>query len=649
MTALPLPNARTQFIDADGAPLVGGQVFTYIPGTTTAKTTWQDINQTILNTNPIVLDDLGSAAIWGNGAYRQIVYDVLGNLIWDAVTTNTNDGDGERGRDVWVTDFGAVMDGRNISVPIVQAIAYAVASGSSRVRFPAGEGNTNGGPIVIPNGIKLIGEGRNRTLLNKTDDLGNMFILGTAGGFQSGGIEGMGCFHNYTGIGPGYSLPTSAVQVVYPMTSGSIIYYVNGPYRSGLKDVWATGGLSQITISGGANYWLTDIETAGVYNPAVAALQCSPSGILVQPSPSGDFSTNGIWTGVDSGGTITPAISPGVYPDYTWPGGHVTSNVPTNIGPLKIWDIRAVESHSVVGGYVGSGAKNNLAFTVTQKPDLSFYSLSGFSLVDTFIDAAQEAMVEFYNPNGGNAYTITLRPGEMVGQTNCFTCFRDNDAGNQPLPVLGLIIDAPLRATVGPLGQFQHGRLVNFKGTGTGWNAKGFYTAEDPALGRNCGFWNGPSAQANTYGGQIGGNSAGASDVNTVWGVYRDPASVGISVTAQDTGCAQSVQCGLPLTVGGAYTKIGATTFAVDSNFTLKGAFTTSIVEFTAALNTADRTCTINPGDAPEGHLWLVSRTSAGAFNLIVSGSGSKTLGVNSWVSFRKINGTAHLMQSGNV
>jgi hypothetical protein len=81
-----LPNARQQFSDADGNPLVGGTVGTYIPGTLTPQTTYQDVNGTIANTNPITLDDLGSAAIWGSGDYRQIVKDVNGNLVWDAVT-----------------------------------------------------------------------------------------------------------------------------------------------------------------------------------------------------------------------------------------------------------------------------------------------------------------------------------------------------------------------------------------------------------------------------------------------------------------------------------------------------------------------------------------------------------------------------------
>ena len=81
-----LPNGRQQFFDANGHPLVGGQVFTYIPGSFTPKTSYSDYAGVVPNTNPITLDALGSAAIWGPGYYRQIVNDSLGNLIWDEVT-----------------------------------------------------------------------------------------------------------------------------------------------------------------------------------------------------------------------------------------------------------------------------------------------------------------------------------------------------------------------------------------------------------------------------------------------------------------------------------------------------------------------------------------------------------------------------------
>ena len=98
-----VPNGKTTFLDNNGKPLSSGQVFFYTQGTTTPKTTYQDINQTIPNTNPVVLDAAGRALIWGYGTYRQIVKDKNNNLIWDVVTapsglgssgsTATGDGD----------------------------------------------------------------------------------------------------------------------------------------------------------------------------------------------------------------------------------------------------------------------------------------------------------------------------------------------------------------------------------------------------------------------------------------------------------------------------------------------------------------------------------------------------------------------------
>lgn len=86
MSATLLPNAESQFLDANGKPLCGGSVYMYIPNTSTFKATWKDSAQTILNTNPIILDGGGRAIIWGSGTYRQVVYDQFNNLIWDQTT-----------------------------------------------------------------------------------------------------------------------------------------------------------------------------------------------------------------------------------------------------------------------------------------------------------------------------------------------------------------------------------------------------------------------------------------------------------------------------------------------------------------------------------------------------------------------------------
>jgi len=82
-----IPNAKNQFVDINGKPLVGGTVAMYVPNSLVPKDTYQDINLSILNTNPIVLDSMGQCTIWGDGQYRQRVFDSLGNLQWDFNTT----------------------------------------------------------------------------------------------------------------------------------------------------------------------------------------------------------------------------------------------------------------------------------------------------------------------------------------------------------------------------------------------------------------------------------------------------------------------------------------------------------------------------------------------------------------------------------
>lgn len=82
-----LANGMQYFTDNNGEPLAGGKVYMYIPSTTTLKDTWQDAGETILNTNPIILDAAGRAVIYGTGEYRQFLTDALDNEIWDQLTS----------------------------------------------------------------------------------------------------------------------------------------------------------------------------------------------------------------------------------------------------------------------------------------------------------------------------------------------------------------------------------------------------------------------------------------------------------------------------------------------------------------------------------------------------------------------------------
>lgn len=82
-----LANGEQYFTDNDGAPLIGGKVFMYFPSTTDFKDTWQDSDEGVLNTNPVILDSAGRAIIYGVGTYRQYLTDADDNLIWDQLTS----------------------------------------------------------------------------------------------------------------------------------------------------------------------------------------------------------------------------------------------------------------------------------------------------------------------------------------------------------------------------------------------------------------------------------------------------------------------------------------------------------------------------------------------------------------------------------
>ncbi|WP_241137719.1 hypothetical protein [Achromobacter xylosoxidans] len=75
-------------VDAYGNPLVGGKLYTYVNGTTTPQTTYKDAAGTIANTNPIILDSLGSAVIFlGTGlVYTFVMKDANDALLWSQDT-----------------------------------------------------------------------------------------------------------------------------------------------------------------------------------------------------------------------------------------------------------------------------------------------------------------------------------------------------------------------------------------------------------------------------------------------------------------------------------------------------------------------------------------------------------------------------------
>lgn len=77
--AVPMPSAEVQFVDANGAPLARGKLYTCAAGLScpgNPQATYTDSTASVQNANPIILDSAGRAQVWiGSLAYRLVLQD----------------------------------------------------------------------------------------------------------------------------------------------------------------------------------------------------------------------------------------------------------------------------------------------------------------------------------------------------------------------------------------------------------------------------------------------------------------------------------------------------------------------------------------------------------------------------------------------
>ena len=86
MSATLTPSPFMQFFTAGGVPLAGGKLYTYAAGTTTLLATYTTALATQSNTNPVILDSRGEAAVWlsNTAAYKFKLTDSNDVDIWTA-------------------------------------------------------------------------------------------------------------------------------------------------------------------------------------------------------------------------------------------------------------------------------------------------------------------------------------------------------------------------------------------------------------------------------------------------------------------------------------------------------------------------------------------------------------------------------------
>lgn len=162
-TATLLPNALQSFTDNNGKPLANGNVYFYVPSTTTPKITWTTSSESgPVQPNPVPLGISGRPAspIFGDGSYRQIVQDQFGNVIWDFTTASTGGGSGPTPPLTSVGDgnaVGTVIAWSNTSIPSQYMVAagQAISRTTYSVLFGtitlSAQGNCIAGSLTITN------------------------------------------------------------------------------------------------------------------------------------------------------------------------------------------------------------------------------------------------------------------------------------------------------------------------------------------------------------------------------------------------------------------------------------------------------------------------------------------------------------------
>lgn len=228
-----VPNGKEQFLNpTTGVPLAGGKVWHYVPGTSTLKDTYLDRDQNSTNANPVILDAYGSAVIWGNGGYRQVLMDSSNNTLWDQVSS---------------TGVSDVM------YPVTTGTTLAAAKTALGITAPW---QTVIGGASLATGMISMGIS---AALQPVVGAASLALARTALGVDAVGLEVYNV-KSYGAVGDGVANDTAAIAAAVTACSSGIVYFPPGVYKvmstifvkPGVA-MWGTTPTSSTVVAGANN------------------------------------------------------------------------------------------------------------------------------------------------------------------------------------------------------------------------------------------------------------------------------------------------------------------------------------------------------------------------------------------------------------
>lgn len=196
MNLSPLPIQK--FFDNNGAPLVGGLLFTYVAGTTTKIATYIDSSGGTQNTNPVVLDYRGEANVWldNTKTYKfvlspkddtdppthsiwtednltapiglaDLTQQIVGKILWPQTAAESSAGVTPTNYAYIPTpirDISRYVSDNTGATDVTAEINAALAAGLNELVMPAGTYKVTGA-LTPPSGLSWKGAGRRTKIL----------------------------------------------------------------------------------------------------------------------------------------------------------------------------------------------------------------------------------------------------------------------------------------------------------------------------------------------------------------------------------------------------------------------------------------------------------------------------------------------------
>lgn len=233
--AILLPEGKQSFADSAGAPLNGGLLYTWAPGTSTPKATYSDAAGSVPNTNPIVLNARGEATVFWSGGYKVELRTSAGGVIW--TVDNVNIDPSAASLDATLrADLASAVDpakGANM-VGYGPDVAYTAGTGKKLRELVSvddagatGNGITNDAVDLQEALTALLTRGGTLSLTRgKTYKCNSALTLrrSSAGHAKSMVIDGQGCYIDFSGMGTsGSALTVGATSSTYFLEDGGIV------------------------------------------------------------------------------------------------------------------------------------------------------------------------------------------------------------------------------------------------------------------------------------------------------------------------------------------------------------------------------------------------------------------------------------------